>query len=624
MLKLLLGRSGTGKSAELLGRIRESGGVRAQVLIVPEQHSHDSERQLCAVAGNQSARYAEVLSFTRLAGRVFSAYGGVAAPALDAGGRFLLMYTALRQIADRLTVYRRPSRRPAFLSGLLSTVDELKSCCIQPEALWQAGEETGGGEGDKLRDIALIFGAYEALTQRQGADPRDRLTRLSAALEGSRWAEGKDFYLDGFTDFTPQERRVLAVLLKQAGSVTVALTCDGLEEESGGGEDIFAPARRTARQLLRLAKEARVPVETEVRTGHGRSRRAALAVVEAELFSRAGDVQGDHSGLALFEAASPYAEVEWTAAEILRLVREEGYRFRDIAVTARSMETYGPLVETVFERCGVPVFLGQMSDILQKPVLSLITAALDTVAGEYRREDLFRYLKTGLTGLTDEERDLLENYALKWDLRGSRWTGREDWTMHPEGYGLAWSEEDKAVLDRLNQLRRRVTEPLETLRLGTDRTGRGQTMALYRFLEEIGLPGRLLEREEALRARGQPALAEEYGQLWDILCDAMEQCARILGDLPMEREEFARLFALVLSQYSVGSIPVSLDRVHAGEMPRLAHKPCRALFLLGADDGAIPPAAPSPGLLSDDDRSLLASYGLELAPRSARTSWTGR
>ena len=613
MLKLLLGRSGTGKSAELLGRIRESGGVRPQVLIVPEQHSHDSERQLCAAAGNQSARYAEVLSFTRLAGRVFSAYGGVAAPALDAGGRFLLMYTALRQIADRLTVYRRPSRRPAFLSGLLSTVDELKSCCIQPKALWQAGEETGGGEGDKLRDIALIFGAYEALTQRQGADPRDRLTRLSAALEGSRWAEGKDFYLDGFTDFTPQERRVLAVLLKHAGSVTVALTCDGLEER-GGGEDIFGPARRTARQLLRLAKEARVPVETEVRTGPGRTRRAALAAVEAELFSRAGDVQGDHSGLALFEAASPYAEVEWTAAEILRLVREEGYRFQDIAVTARSMETYGPLVETVFERCGVPVFLGQMSDILQKPVLSLITAALDTVAGEYRREDLFRYLKTGLTGLTDEERDLLENYALKWDLRGSRWTGREDWTMHPEGYGLAWSEEDKAVLDRLNHLRRRVTEPLETLRLGTDRTGRGQTMALYRFLEEIGLPGRLLEREEALRARGEPALAEEYGQLWDILCDAMEQCARTLGDLPMEREEFARLFTLVLSQYSVGSIPVSLDRVHAGEMPRLAHKPCRALFLLGADDGAIPQAAPSPGLLNDDDRSLLASFGLELAP----------
>ncbi|BFK86591.1 helicase-exonuclease AddAB subunit AddB [Pseudoflavonifractor gallinarum] len=613
MLHLLLSRGGGAASGELFRRIRESGGERPQILIVPEQHSHDSERRLCAAAGNQVSRYAEVLSFTRLAGRVFSVYGGVATPALDAGGRLLLMYAALRQIADKLTVYRRPSRKPAFLTGLLSTVDELKSCCISPEALWEAGEETGGGEGDKLRDIALIFGAYEALTQQQGADPRDRLTRLVTALEGSGWAQGKDFYLDCFTDFTPQERQVLAVLLRQARSVTVTLTCDTLEEGDGEG-GLFTTARHTARQLLRLARQGRVPADTQVLEGRG-ERSPALQAVEEELFAlRPGEARSDWEGISLFEAAAPYAEVERVAAGILRLVREEGYRFRDIAVTARSMELYGPLIETVFGRYGVPVFLGEMSDILQKPVLSLITAALDTVAGEYRYEDLFRYLKTGLTDLTDEERDRLENYALKWNLRGGQWTQKGDWTMHPQGYGLSWSEEDRAALAELNALRRKVTGPLEKLRLGVDRTGRGQTMALYQFLEEIGLPQRLLEREEALRARGEPALAEEYRQLWDILCDAMEQCARILGDLPLEGEEYARLFSLVLSQYSVGSIPVSLDRVHAGEMPRLAHKRCRALFLLGADDASIPQASPGPGLLNDDDRSLLASFGLELAP----------
>ena len=613
MLHLLLSRGGGAASGELFRRIRESGGERPQILIVPEQHSHDSERRLCAAAGNQVSRYAEVLSFTRLAGRVFSVYGGVATPALDAGGRLLLMYAALRQIADKLTVYRRPSRKPAFLTGLLSTVDELKSCCISPEALWEAGEETGGGEGDKLRDIAQIFGAYEALTQQQGADPRDRLTRLVTALEGSGWAQGKDFYLDCFTDFTPQERQVLAVLLRQARSVTVTLTCDTLEEGDGEG-GLFTTARRTARQLLRLARQGRVPTDTQVLEGRG-ERSPALQAVEEELFAlRPGEARSDWEGLALFEAAAPYAEVEWAAAGILRLVREEGYRFRDIAVTARSMELYGPLIETVFRRYGVPVFLGEMSDILQKPVISLITAALDTVAGEYRYEDLFRYLKTGLTDLTDDERDRLENYALKWNLRGSQWKQKGDWTMHPQGYGLPWSEGDRSALEELNALRRKVIRPLEKLRLGADRTGRGQTMALYQFLEEIGLPRRLLEREEDLWARGEPALAEEYRQLWDILCDAMEQCARILGEVPLEREEYARLFSLVLSQYSVGSIPVSLDRVHAGEMPRLAHKTCKALFLLGADDASIPQASPGPGLLNDDDRSLLASFGLELAP----------
>ncbi|NCE64016.1 ATP-dependent nuclease subunit B [Pseudoflavonifractor sp. 524-17] len=614
MLTLLLGRSGTGKSTHLLRRIRDSGDRRPQVLIVPEQHSHDSERRLCALAGNQAARYGEVLSFTRLAGRVFSVHGGLAAPTLDAGGRLLLMYTALKNVSDQLTLYRRPSRKPAFLSGLLSTVDELKTCCVSARQLWIAGEDAPGGEGDKLRDISLIYGAYEALTAQQGADPRDRITRLAQALLDSRWGAGMDFYLDGFTDFTPQEREVIDALLCQAASVTVALTCDHLEETDGGC-GIFSPARRTARQLIRLAQNRRIPVQEEVLSQPSRDKAPSLAAVEAQLFS---PCPVPHSagweGLSLYEAAAPYSEVEYAAAEILRLVREEGLRFRDIAVTARSMETYGPLIETVFSRYGVPVFLGQMSDILQKPVLALITAALDTVAGGYRYEDLFRCLKTGLTSLTDEERDLLENYVLKWDIRGSKWTQTGDWTMHPEGYGLPWEERHTALLAQINALRRKVVTPLERLRTGVEPTGRGRSIALYLFMEDIGLPQRLAEREEALRRRGAPALADEYRQLWDILCGALEQCARILDGLPMEQEEFARLFSLVLSQYSVGAIPVSLDRVNAGEMPRLAHKSCRALFLLGCDDASIPQAAPSPGLLNDDDRSLLASYGLELAP----------
>ncbi|MBM6870985.1 exodeoxyribonuclease V subunit gamma [Pseudoflavonifractor phocaeensis] len=609
MLELLLGRSGTGKTEEVFRRIAGTP-ERPQILIVPEQHSHNAERQLCERGGNRVCRWAEVLSFSRLASRVFSSCGGGAAATLDAGGRVLLMYRALKGVSDQLTVYRRPSRKPSFLTGLISTVDELKSCRITPEQLWDAGTETGGGEGDKLRDISLLYGAYQALTARQGADPRDKLTRLAQALREHKWAAGKDIYLDCFTDFTPQEREVLSVLLGQAHSVTAALTCDSLER----GEEHFDTARRTARQLLRLASDRRVPVKVTPWTGRAGGRTAALDRVEQSLFSGRGGASQDWAGLCLFQAASPYSEVEWTASEILRLVREEGFRFRDITVTSRTMETYGPLVETVFRRYGVPVFLGRMSDVLQKPVLALITAALDTVAGEYRYEDVFRYLKTGLTDLSDEERDLLENYVLKWKIRGSQWTGKKGWTMHPEGYGLPWSEENKALVERLNGLRVKVTTPLEGLRHPEEETGKGRAMALYRFLEEIGLPRRLEEREEALRARGQEGLAEEYRQLWDILCTALEQCAQTLGDAPMEGEEFARLFTLVLSQYDVGSIPVSLDRVNAGEMPRMAHQHCKALFLLGADDDHIPQASPSPGLLTDDDRSLLASFGLEVAP----------
>ncbi len=613
MLKLLLGRAGTGKTTAILRTIanREE---RPQVLIVPEQHSHDMERKLCAVAGNQASGYAEVLSFTRLASRVFSITGGMAAPALDAGGRLLLMYTALRSISSQLKVYGKPSRRPEFLSGLIATVDELKSCCVTPAHLAAAGEEQKGPGGDKLLDLSLIYGAYEAFTARQGADPRDRLTRLAEGLRESRWAADMDIYIDGFTDFTPQERLVLARLLSQARSVTVALTADGLEEVDGG-TGIFSPARRTAHGLIRMARDQMVPQEIEFFSEPCRPRSPALAAVEEGLFGApVVPSEADHGTLTLFEANTPYSEVEWTASEILRLVRDEGYRFRDIAVASRSMGGYGSLMEVIFSRYGVPVFLSGMSDVLQKPVFSLVTSALAAVAGGYQYDDLFRYLKTGLTDLPDAERDLLENYALKWDLRGSRWTQKDPWTMHPRGYGLPLTEGDEALLGRLDAARRQVVVPLEKLRKNSDHTGRGRAIALYAFLEEVSLPRRLLERTAALQERGENALAQEYAQLWDILCGALEQCAQILGDGELELDEFHRLLRLVLSQYDVGSIPASLDRVTAGEMPRLNRKGCKVLFLLGADDSSIPQAAPSPGLLNDDDRSLLASYGLEMAP----------
>lgn len=617
MLKLILGRAGTGKSEALIRAIAATGGVRSQLLIVPEQHSHDSERRLCAVAGNAVSLYAEVLSFTRLASRVFSVAGGVARPQLDTGGRLLLMDLALKSVTEQLRVYARPSRKPQFLTQLAATMDECKAAAITPAMLLQVSQAAEGETGDKFADLSLICGAYDALIARWGEDPRDRLTRLAEGLIKSQWAQGRDIYLDGFTDFTPQERLVLEQLLRQANSVTVALTCGRLE----GEEEIFAPARKTAHRLLRLAADCGVGAEVEVRVCHPAEIAPGIQAVEKALFEPIVIPHEDRAGVELYRAVSPYSEVERAAAKALCLVRNGSCRWRDIAVTARSMERYGPLIDLIFPRYGIPIFLARMDDVLQKPVLALVTAALDTVAGEYRYEDLFRYLKTGLTGLTADQVDRLENYALKWELRGSRWTQKGAWAFHPEGFGLPWTEEERAVVEELDGLRRQAVTPLEGLRRCKEKTGSGLALALYAFLEEIDLPQRLLERAEGLREQGDATLAAEYEQLWQILCTALEECADILKDIPMEWEEFDRLFKLVLSQSEVGAIPVSLDRVTVGEMPRLAHKHCKALLLLGADDSQLPAAAPSPGLLVDEDRALLASLGMESAPPLADKLW---
>lgn len=607
MLTILFARAGQDIRGELLERMSRSKASR-RLLLTPEQYSHETERALCQALGSAGSRGCEVLSFTRLSARVADAWGGGAAPVLDAGGRMLLLYRAMRQVGELLKSYRGVSRKPAFLAGLMASIDECRSYAVTPEQLTAAGEALSGPQGDKLRDIGLIYGAYETLASQGRADPRTRLDRLAQALDESGWARGTEVWVWGFTDFTPQEGAVLKALLRQA-PVTAALVCDQADPS-----DIFEPARRSAGYLTRLADSVGAAVErrTVLRPA---SREESLAYLEEHLFAGTLYPWEGPCQVVRQTAPDPRREVEWTAAEILRLVREEGYRFRDIAVCARDFAHYEGLVESVFEQYGVPVFLSTMSDVLQKPVLALVTSVLAATANDYPYEELFRYLKTGLTGLTEEERDLLENYVLTWDVKGGTWTRQKPWDMHPEGYGQTFCDEDIALVERLDSLRRQVIAPLETLRKNSGKTGRSHAAALYRLLEDIDLPRRLEQRAVSLEERGDLKGAAEYRQLWEILAGALEQCALLLDDMALELEEFSRLFSLALSQYDVGSIPVSLDRVTAGDAPRMAGKAVKALFLLGADSASIPSCAPAPGLFTDLDREALAGQALELAPR---------
>ena len=613
MLHILTGRAGSGKTTQVLRRMREAGERRPQLLLVPEQASFETERRFCRENGNQAGRYGEVLSFTRLENRVLSLGGGAAEPVLDAGGRLLVLYAALRSVQANLTVYAMPSQKPAFLTSLLTTLDELKSYCITGEQLTQVGEETEGLDGEKLRDLGLIFGAYEAMTARGALDPRDRLTRLAEKLRRFPFFQGQDVYLDGFTDFTPQQGLVLAELLRQAHSVTLALTYG----EGAGEEAVFAPARKTLAWIKGLAAKVGCPVEEEALPAGEWERTPPLRHLEQALFAHPmPSYTGPWDGsIVVHELPSPREEVAWAAGEIRALVRQGRVRYRDIVVTARSMDPYWEQLEGVFAQYDIPLFQADKTDLLQKPLFTLITAALDAVNGGYLYEDMFRYLKTGLAGLSLPECDQLENYVLTWDIWGSRWTGAGGWTRHPGGYHQRFTPQDEETLETLNALRLRVIQPLERLRKNAGGTIGEQVLALYQFLEEIHAPEHLEARSAALLHQGEPELARQYSQLWEIFCRALEQCAALLGEVEAAFADFSRLLRLLLSQYSVGTIPASLDRVTAGDAQRLGGRACKVLFLLGAEDGAIPQVAPGQGLLTDQDRLLLEDYGLTCSPR---------
>ena len=608
MLTILIGRAKTGKSDTILRRMAELGESSQQILLVPEHASHQAEVDVCSACGDTASRHAEVLSFRRLGERVLSITGGIADVTLDNGGKLLTLQRALLETAPQMTVYRKPSQKVGFLEQMLALFDELRSYEVTPEILYQQAQDIDGATHDKLTDLSLLYAAYEARLRRPGLDARDRMTKLCDHLEESGYVRGKDIFIDGFTYFNAQERRALAIFLRQARSVTVTLL-----GEVNSREEIFEPTLKTMSMLERLAASEGKPVKLLSLTNEDPS---ALGHLERHFFGENLPYEGDSTAIRLREAATVYSEVEQTAADIRRLLAAGKCRCRDITVAARNMTEYAGTIETVFERYGIPVYLSRRSDILEKPVLSLLTGVLSSISNGYEYEDMFRWLKTGLAGLTAEECDLLENYVLKWDIHGQTWLRDEDWTENPDGYGAPWNDRRQAVLTQVNQLRRRVREPLERLAAGlkAGETARDYVEALYSFMEELKLETALTERMHAQAEAGRMQEAEETAQLWEILCGVLDQFVEILGEEHLEQSEFERLFRLVLTQYSVGTIPVALDQVSVSEITRNDRHTTSYLFLLGANDHVLPDPGQSGGLLNEDDRQALALRGVELAP----------
>ena len=610
MLKLLLSRNQNTITQAILSRAVQSG--EGCIVLVPEQYSHSMERELCKLGGDGVSLRVEVLTFSRLAQRVFQELGGSARTGLDKGGRLLLMHLALRRLSSELKVYRRSAEKVSFLSGLVATADECKSYCITPELLLEAAQTSGDAAGQRLHELGLILSAYDALVAQRAEDPRDKLTRLAQTLKGSSYFHGREIYLDCFTDFTPQEKLILSTMLEQANSVTVGLHCEGLDDE---GDAVFEPSRYTAYGLISLARQTHTGMGYEVLPSLGLTPEQQF--LERHLFSgEKASWNGCSEYVHICKEKTPYSETERVAEEILRLVREEGCRFRDISVVARSMEGWEERLGTVFARYQIPVFLGRMDDILQKPIFSLILSALDTISGNYELDDIFAYLKSGLTGVDRERVDELENYALQWEIHGSRWTMDTPWTWHPDGYGQSWNEDAKVKVESLNALRLEIVSPLEKLRRCGVSEGGAWAREVYGFLEDIELPACLSRRTAELLEQGHLQEAEEYRQVWDILVSALEQCADLLEGDSMSLADFTDLLRLVLSQYQVGSIPVSLDRVTCSDMARVSHATGKILFLVGADDESLPMVFQDTGLLTREDRALLSALGAE-TPLSA-------
>lgn len=605
MLHLVLGTDWTANRDYILDQLRKDVAQEKQgrILMVPELISHETERRLCAVAGDTASRFAEVLSFTRLAKRVADGMGRTAEECLDQGGRVVAMACAARQLHSRLKTYASLETKPEFLTGLIDAVDEFKRCCISAADLAAAAQQSQGTLAQKLEELALLLESYDALCALGKRDPRDLETQLLEQLEQCDFAQKHVFYIDGFPDFTRQHLAIMEHLIRYAPSVTVSLNCDSIDS----GLMAFEKAGDTASKLFRWAKNSGV----EVQIHRVPERREVLQGMRRSLFQGQLAAGSQHGALRVLHTEGMYDECLAAAEQVMTLVRQ-GCRYRDITVVCCDMGSYEPLLKLVFRRCGIPLYLSGKEDILGKSVIATVVSAMDAALGNFEQRDVLRYLRSVLSPMDPDTCDLVENYAITWGIRGKRWLNT--WENHPDGLGAEWNDESEMLLERLNQARRTAIEPLAQLRLGFQNAKRlsDQVLALYQFLQEIRLEERLDELAQEMDAQGDNRSAQILNQLWEILLGALEQLYDVLGDTKWDQDTFTRLFRLLLSQYDVGTIPPVLDAVQAGPITSMRCHQQRHLIVLGAQEGNLPGYSGSTGILSDQERVALRELGVPL------------
>lgn len=603
MLTLLLGMDWTANRDAVLKMTgcdvaNEKSGV---ILMVPELVSHDTERRLCAVAGDSASRFAEVLTFTRLAKRVADAAGLGVPECLDNGGRLVAMASATRQLHSKLKAYATVETRPDFLTGLLDAVDEFKRCCISPEDLRLASTKTEGSFAQKLEELSLILEAYNAICEQGKRDPRDQMAWLLEQLEVTDFAENHTFYVDGFPDFTRQHTAILAHLICKSESVVVSLNCDCVDSVNPA----FEKAGSTAGELLRIAREN--GIKTQIVTVEPENN--GIKSVIPALFQ--GKIQQISGALQVYSTDSIYQECHAAAERIVEIL-QTGDRYRDIGVVCTDMAAYGNALNMILTRYHIPVYQSGTEDILSKSVITTVLSAVDAAVEDFAQADVLRYLRSPLSPLTAAQCDMVENYVLLWGIAGSQW-GRE-WTNHPEGLSAKWTEENKAYLAELNSLRQLAVMPLVTLgKAIKDAVSLAQLVdGLYAFLAEVRLDDRLEELASQLEETGDLRNAQVLGQLWEILLSALEQLSDVLGQTHWDAGTFTRLLKLLLSQYDVGTIPAVLDAVTVGPVSAMRCHQVKHLLVLGANEGAFPAYGGSTGVFTDLERTQLRALGVPL------------
>lgn len=614
MLRFILGRNGSGKTEYVRQMLSERlcAGESGLILVVPEQFSFETEREMLKRVGAPNMLRLEILSFSRLAHTVLSQAGKLTRPQISDGMRAVLMSLTLEALEDKIEIFKKYKNRAALLSSLVTFSTELKQCAVPPEALTEAGTSLPNGIlKEKLTELSLITQMYHAAVAVRFSDDTDLLSLLAEEIFASDYFDGKTVVFDTFAGFTKQERNVIAALLPRCRDVYVTLCTEA--EKNVRNACVFDNIDDEFHKLKAVAAKVGVPVAKPIVLHAPKGQKPeSLVFLEENLYNcRKPQFAGTPSEITLTSAANRTEECDLAARTVRRLLRTEGYRASEIAVLQRRKNTYDSALAAAFRKYEIPFFEDKRRPVATQPLMLFLSSLLDMLADGVTSEAMLRCLKTGLFGLTAEETAELENYVTVWGIDRTAW--HTDFTENPDGFGKAMQSREEKKLCALNGLRRRAVEPILGLRNAfKDADGVQKSELLYRFLCRNGVDAALRALAEDLLAAGYTEAAAQQDAVWTSLMGILDDLAGAVAERTVSAARYRELFSVLLENTDLGQIPEGLDTVCFGTADRVRIAPPRAVFLLGMNDGVFPENPPTDGVLNDTDRKALHALGLEL------------
>ncbi len=629
-LQFIIGGSGAGKTRRLYENLIERAMAEPErrfFAIVPEQFSMQTQKEIVSLHPSHGVANIDILSFQRLAYRVFEELAVETRTVLDDMGKSLVIRRVVSERKNDLGLYQSHLDKPGFIEKLKSMISEFYQYGVDAETLKKMEEQAGTRIlKEKLRDMQVVFLGFQEFIEKKYITAEEVLDVLSRMIPRSEILKDSVVTLDGFVDFTPVQYRVLEQLMLCSRQVVVTAIVDAGEKpyEAGKAQELFHMSRRTIRKLDSLAAACNVPRDKDILLnavpGWRFRESPGLAYLEQHLFrSRPGNgYPGKPEDIFIRRAKNPQEEVEAVLQEICRCVREEGYRYREIAVVTGDLPGYQNELERQFESQQIPFFLDDKRQVMGDPLVEFIRAALQVVVKDFSYESVFRYIKTGLLPL-NEQVWRLENYVRALGIRGfKRWSG--PWEQ-------VYAGAEHLNLETLNACREEIFAPLAAFReeLRAERGSvRSMVLALVHFLQSVGAQEKMARFEAEIKAAGDPVQAMEYGQVYGLVMELLDRMEGLLGDENMPLKEFAKVLDAGFEEIRVGFIPATVDRVVIGDITRTRLDHVKVLFLVGANDGIIPQAKERNGILTDIERTFLKEQDVELAPTAREDGFMQR